>query len=100
MRTLRARAEQARGDGAEAVVVRAGYEHPAEHAHAGGSPAAGRHHLIEGRDRLRANAVEQSHAVHARHGAERRTALLARALAQYIRGVVLGQRDAWIPALL
>jgi hypothetical protein len=78
----------------------AGDEHPAEHAHAGGSAAAGRHHRIEGLDRLRANAVEQSHAVHARHGAVRRTALLARALAQYIRGGVLGQWDAWISALL
>src|SRR5580765_2007265 len=80
--------------------MRAGDEHPAERAHAGGSAAAGRRHLIEGFDRLRANTVEQSHAVHARHRAERRTTLLARALPQHVRSRVLGQRDAWMPALL
>src|SRR5687767_2758941 len=62
----------------------AGHEHPAEHAHADGAAAAGGNDLVERLDGLHANAVEQRHAVHARHGAERRAAFHARALAQHI----------------
>src|SRR5262245_2099674 len=78
--------------------MRPGHEHPAEHPYAG--TAARRHDLVERLDWLRAKTVEQRDAVHAGHGAERRAALLAGALAQHIVGRVLGQRDPGISALL
>ena len=83
---LRARPEQTCSDGAEAVVMRAGHEHPAEHAHADGAAAARRHHLVERLHWLRADPVEQRHAVDAGHGAKRRRGFLARALALHILG--------------